>query len=992
DDLPDWLDDTQASDAPSEEPAPTGDLPEWLQGADSDEPPADTATDDDEPPTTGALPDWLQDIEPEPPATEEPAPIGDDSPRDLPDWLQGAEPEDEDELEDLFGEDAHTIDSLLFGDDDDEASDEPQPAATFDVRFDEDDFGDVDDAPDDFDLLVQMSQTEGDKLDDLLPEDDEFDLLAELSDDDGDEFDLLGELNQTDEPPASDLPAVEKADDDEFDFLDNDADSQEVDEFADELDRLLAAADAEAATSAAPDPEPFDDDTFGPASFAEDDELAPGDAPPDWFTQAAAPAEPETEPDWLDDLPEAPDEITGEQPTMDAETSETAAPRAVDDLDAYLASLGGQGALTLPEEHDLTVYGDDIDLDALFNEVKQDSEPSQPKERPDVELSPDAPEWLADMSKMSTGEQSAAAIVRRRPDRPMDELPESLRALHERGLQLPGDRTDVTPGTPALEGVSGTLPPVIFEPGPASVMAALELSEDQQARVDLLRSLAGSASTTDAVPDRPAQRRRVPLERIVIAVLLLLAMLLPFGGWLQFGALPPNTFANDSRQATFYAAVDALNPGDRLLLAVEYGPTGAAELDETAIAVLRHAIGRGALPVIVGGNPVGLLHAHNIAGEVAAANDLERGRHYVVGRYLVGDAVGLRNFGDNIERLTTTDLFGEPTGLDLRALDDFALVVVIAERADRLRAWAEQVAPLLAVTGAGAAPLSEPYITAGDTAAGMLVGYRDGYTYNQMLDRQMGLFVPTATTTPTETPTPTQTPTPTETLTATVTNTLEPGALPPPTSTPAPTDIPTDTATPEPSETPLPTATPTDTATPTATATSTLTPTPTPEPVTLGTVIADTRVNVRSGPSTNAGAVASLGPGEQVIVLGTNDDESWFEIVLPDGGTGWVAAFLIETQIITDPATLTPQPEARRADTLSRLIPAASDKLRQDEPELMPEVTAEPGELVAVVAPPRERQDERWYSMTAGIVIIVLVIAIGNVISLLRALSRRRNR
>ena len=109
------------------------------------------------------------------------------------------------------------------------------------------------------------------------------------------------------------------------------------------------------------------------------------------------------------------------------------------------------------------------------------------------------------------------------------------------------------------------------------------------------------------------------------------------------------------------------------------------------------------------------------------------------------------------------------------------------------------------------------------------------------------------TATPTPTPAPTATPTPTPAPTATPTPT------PAPTATPTPTPAPTATPTPTPAPTATPTPTPAPTATPTPAPTGTPTPTPaptaTPSPGATGiygtAINADTKDNIRVGPSPN---------------------------------------------------------------------------------------------------------------------------------------------
>ena len=124
----------------------------------------------------------------------------------------------------------------------------------------------------------------------------------------------------------------------------------------------------------------------------------------------------------------------------------------------------------------------------------------------------------------------------------------------------------------------------------------------------------------------------------------------------------------------------------------------------------------------------------------------------------------MRNFSQNLAGALANDLNGNPTNLQVTSYNDFALIVVIAERSDDVRRWAEQVAPLtsnpllIAVSNA-AAPMAEPYSIG--SVNGMLVGYKDAYTYRAILDAQAPLApVAGSTNIPTVVPTkpPTATP------------------------------------------------------------------------------------------------------------------------------------------------------------------------------------------------------------------------------------------
>ena len=99
------------------------------------------------------------------------------------------------------------------------------------------------------------------------------------------------------------------------------------------------------------------------------------------------------------------------------------------------------------------------------------------------------------------------------------------------------------------------------------------------------------------------KRRRLPkFDRILIGLFLAVAVILPYVvSSLRIGDLPPAQFAAGSRELAVFNQVDSLQAGDLALIAAEYGPTGAGELDPALDALLRHVLLRGAHPVIGGG-------------------------------------------------------------------------------------------------------------------------------------------------------------------------------------------------------------------------------------------------------------------------------------------------------------------------------------------------------------------------------------------------------
>lgn len=116
-----------------------------------------------------------------------------------------------------------------------------------------------------------------------------------------------------------------------------------------------------------------------------------------------------------------------------------------------------------------------------------------------------------------------------------------------------------------------------------------------------------------------------------------------------------------------------------------------------------------------------------------------------------------------------------------------------------------------------------------------------------------------------------------------------------PTATPLPSETPLPpTATSTATATAMPTETATATATPTATPTATATATPTATPTVFGVVSSRRRANIRRGPSTNYGIIDSLAPGSGVQVLGANDADDWYRVLLADGDEGWISQTLLQ--------------------------------------------------------------------------------------------------
>lgn len=775
--------------------------------------------------------------------------------------------------------------------------------------------------------------------------------------------------------------------------------------------------------------------SLGMESAAEAQNAAESDPFANWDMQADVPP--------TEDFYAALDMVDGTQeeiPDFFAGLSQPEAAPPVqpfDDVDSYLASLSSD-SLSVESEMPFSPEGE-IDLDALFADPTINSTTTTV---PSGEVIPGADEdWLAQLGS-SVGEVSASAIVRQKEDRPVEELSDRLKKLRASASEIPdeaapGDESSLT-SSPFVGGVGG-------------MAQAVALSAEQEKQVDVLRSLVPAneqvqpsrISAIDATYDSPFMPeledtpettvhpvkktgssrqktrkrrggRRIRLDRLVIGLLLAAALVLPFIlPSFRVGNLPPAEFSAGSAAEAAFGEVEGLQSGELVLVGVEYGAASAAELDPMTDAMLRHILMRGAFPVVISSNPVGLLRAETRLNEInqdaeflsriSANGPLQDNVDYYIVRFLPGNAVGLRTLSGDTANVMLSDIRGQATNLNVESLQDFGLVTVITDRADDLRAYAEQVAPytdapLVAAVSYGAAPLSEPYIQA--LGGGLLVGYGDALSYQNMLSTVEARSI--------------------------LQRTL---VLPTRMPTTSPQDNAAQQATPRPTRNP---------ATPI--------PTPTPAP-SIAVVISDQPANVRSGPGTEFQVLAVAPNGMRMTVLGFSDNGSWVNVQLEDGREGWISSALIsieeervsapkpdmfaKRQRVEEGDGDEPQPTATRVRPTATISQSQAAETETDAPptstpratstprptrtpvpsatptptevpateEVTPEATAEATEQVSAGAgtftlPPASPgyRDERWYALNIGIIASALIITAGMVINLVRGLARRGRR
>ena len=151
----------------------------------------------------------------------------------------------------------------------------------------------------------------------------------------------------------------------------------------------------------------------------------------------------------------------------------------------------------------------------------------------------------------------------------------------------------------------------------------------------------------------------------------------------------------------------------------------------------------------------------------------------------------------------------------------------------------------------------------------------------------------------------------------------------------------------------------------------------------IGTVVSGTKL--RGGPSTGFGPITKLVEGDQLEIVGSNLDGSWYQAVLADGTSGWVLAYKVEVEEPTPTPALTATmpltPTVAATETLSATVPlSAALPITSELPAL---VTAEPSAtpltgLAAVLAEGAPHRTEALFGIVlvvAGVGVLLVALA-----------------
>ncbi len=368
------------------------------------------------------------------------------------------------------------------------------------------------------------------------------------------------------------------------------------------------------------------------------------------------------------------------------------------------------------------------------------SEPKQPQVQSDVfggDMPAPAvlPSWLQELRP-----QSSPATLFGIASEPVNaDIPDWLQALRpepgEAG-RTPTSRVALpTPAEPEgpLQGVPGVLQPVALIDAPADLRTVAEIAipESVIAQAQLWQSLLERPRSAERPVSQvqPPNEAAVTLIRLLVAAIFILGilgafLLLPEG--LRLATASPAQVAPGASE--LIEGLDALQPGDRVIVAVEYGIAYAEEMSQIAIPVLQHLTAQQAEITFVSTLPEGAALGATLAAEtelLAAEVEAEAQAEpaQLDGGYLAGNASGISAF------------LSQPDAQAARH------ILILASRPERLRWWIEQVelaydsapTPVSLSVGASASagPIVAPYLRT-PQIQGWLVGLPDALAYREL--------------------------------------------------------------------------------------------------------------------------------------------------------------------------------------------------------------------------------------------------------------------
>jgi hypothetical protein len=366
------------------------------------------------------------------------------------------------------------------------------------------------------------------------------------------------------------------------------------------------------------------------------------------------------------------------------------------------------------------------------------------------------PDWISKLNPEQAIEKASGGFTE--PSTPenleLSELPSWVQAMRPvesvvaETKEAAQQEAQVTEQTGPLAGLQGVLP---VSPGlgmlrkPPAYTAILNVTEGQQRYAAAFeRMISGE---TQPVAARRARLTSNRLWRWLITLLLIAAVVAPL---LTGIPATPASALRPPETVSAFTLVGSLKTNAPVLVVFDYDPALSGEMEAAAAPLMDHLLLQGPRLALISTSPTGPALAERFlhdasASPLVAGHKYQSGQQYVDLGYLAGGSSGVQYFAGSPTEAARFTLDGQqawtmPPLQGVRALSDFAAVIILTDNADSGRVWIEQTGsmigniPMLMVISAQAEPMILPYYASGQVK-GLVTGLAGGESYGQIFAR-----------------------------------------------------------------------------------------------------------------------------------------------------------------------------------------------------------------------------------------------------------------
>jgi hypothetical protein len=358
------------------------------------------------------------------------------------------------------------------------------------------------------------------------------------------------------------------------------------------------------------------------------------------------------------------------------------------------------------------------------------------------------PDWL----KKPVPEETSPGTKEAETTLAPAELPSWLEALRPKEEITPTgpmedvSSADIVTAGPlvGLRGVISAHPSAIKAKKPPTHSIKLRVTDEQQARVEMMQELLADEEKPTPLPTQPIITSK-NIFRLIVAVALLLPMVwMIISGSQQSSTPQPGDIPG---VVDFTQQVQKLPAGAPVLMAFDYEAGFSGEMNVAISNVISQLENKKAYLTLVATIPSGPPLAEIIINQVYSNQVGNAGSYSYVADlgYIPGGTMGLLGLATSLRSilpysLNDSNVWATAPLNAISSVKDFSAVIVLTNDPDTARVWIEQIGPqlqqagkpLLFVASSQAEPLIRPYYEATPSQVqGIIAGLAGGVAYGR---------------------------------------------------------------------------------------------------------------------------------------------------------------------------------------------------------------------------------------------------------------------